>query len=83
MLVLLPFQGQRGMRAVPAFRQDHRLLHLISFYPKGRKLKSLILAFVALGESLPCSNCQLSDRNQKMIICLSGSSSAELFVGEC
>ena len=48
-----------------AWLQDHRLLHLISFCPKGSKLKSLILAFVALGESLPCSNCQLSDHNQK------------------
>jgi len=59
--------GQRGTPAVPAFRQHRRLLPLISFHPKGRQLKSLILAFVALGESLSCSNCQLSDRNRKMI----------------
>ena len=74
--------GQRGTPAVPAFRQHRRLLPLISFHPKGRQLKSLILAFVALGESLSCSNCQLSDRNQKMITRLPGSSSAERCGGQ-
>lgn len=60
MLVLPPFRGQRGVRAGAGFRQRRGLLRLISFYPRGRKLKSLILAFVALGESLPRSNRQLS-----------------------
>lgn len=74
--------GPAGHGAGPGFGQDHGLLHLISFHPKGRRLKSLILAFVALGESLPCSSCQLSDPNQKMIPCLPGSSSAGLPAGQ-
>lgn len=53
--------------AVPSCRQEHRFLRLISFCPRGRKLKSLILAFVAPGESPPCSYCQPPDRDQSRV----------------
>lgn len=53
--------GPAGRASSAWLSQDLGLLRLIRFYPKGRGLKSLILAFVALGESFPCSNCQLSD----------------------
>lgn len=64
-MLVLRLSSRHG--AVPGCRQEHRFLRLISFCPRGRKLKSLILAFVAPGESPPCSYCQLPDRDQSRV----------------
>lgn len=74
------FSGLAGRELCLASDRDRRLLHLITFCPKGRQLWSLILAFVARGESLCCSNPQLSSRHQETVTGLLGSSSAVLAV---
>lgn len=64
-MLVLCLSSRHG--AVPGFRQEHRSPHFISFCPRGRELKSLIPAFVALGESPPCSYCQPPDRDQSRV----------------
>lgn len=69
------FSGLAGRELCLASDRDRRLRHLITFCPKGRQLKSLILAFVARGESLCCSNPQLPSCHQEMVTGLLGGSS--------